>query len=42
MLRKMPVHEDPDQVSFDSLMTRDVITIRGEAGILEAIQQMKT
>lgn len=42
VLRRVTMHEDPDQISIDTLMTREVVTIRGDAGIFEAIQQMKT
>jgi CBS domain-containing protein len=42
VLRRVTTQEDPDQISIDSLMTRDIVTIRGDAGIFEAIQQMKT
>jgi CBS domain-containing protein len=41
VLRRVTMHEDPDQISIDTLMTREVVTIRGDAGIFEAIQQMK-
>jgi CBS domain-containing protein len=33
--------EDTDRLSIESYMTRDVITVRGNAGIFEVIQQMK-
>jgi CBS domain-containing protein len=42
VIRRKTTHEDPDQMTIDSFMTRDVITIRGDKGIFEAIQLMKT
>lgn len=42
VLRGVPAGEDPDRVTIDTLMTREVVTIRGDKGIFEAIQLMKT
>lgn len=40
-IRRAPCAEDAYQKSIETFMTRDVITVRGNAGIVEDIQEMK-
>ena len=41
-LRSEELCEDPDGTQIGSIMTRDIVTIRKDAGIFEAIQVMKS
>ena len=41
-LRSGTLCDQPDMILIESVMTRDIMTIRKDAGIFDAIQEMKT
>ena len=41
-LRSDTLCDQPDLILIETVMTRDIITIRKDAGIFDAIQEMKT
>jgi len=41
-LRSHSLCDDPDTTHIETVMTRDILTIRKDTGIFDAIQEMKT